>query len=363
MRRITNLGVACAALLAGALTVGGGSARADHGTGSGHSFTVLNAGFTQEIVGVLPSFMGGVAFAPDGDPLVDDCGFDGSPLHRFDRQGVAPVVSGTNLHPVTTLTSSAGCGLTNHPNGALYTNTSAGVRKLDANTGAALAGPFGPGGNALGIAVDPQTGNLVYVQSGGTIDFVDAALTTSGVFSSVTTGNFVDGIYFDPTGNFLFLSNRAPTPQLTILRRDGTLVQNVPMTSVPDGIAFHATTPKFVVTNNTDGTMTRFDFAANDFTVVPTQSVFASGGFRGDLTQVGPDSCLYVTQNGTRYDDLTVTGENSLVRICPGFATPPGVGGTPTDKDQCKNDGWKTFTNPAFKNQGDCVSFVVSHKP
>jgi YVTN family beta-propeller protein len=30
----------------------------------------------------------------------------------------------------------------------------------------------------------------------------------------------------------------------------------------------------------------------------------------------------------------------------------------PTGKDQCKNDGWKTFTNPAFKNQGDCVSFV-----
>jgi hypothetical protein len=28
---------------------------------------------------------------------------------------------------------------------------------------------------------------------------------------------------------------------------------------------------------------------------------------------------------------------------------------TPTNKDQCKNDGWKTFTNPAFKNQGQCV--------
>ncbi|MEK7081038.1 MAG: hypothetical protein AAB902_01465 [Patescibacteria group bacterium] len=40
---------------------------------------------------------------------------------------------------------------------------------------------------------------------------------------------------------------------------------------------------------------------------------------------------------------------------------PPGVVGPPTDKDQCKNDGWKTFNNPAFNNQGDCVSFVVSH--
>jgi len=32
----------------------------------------------------------------------------------------------------------------------------------------------------------------------------------------------------------------------------------------------------------------------------------------------------------------------------------------PTNKDQCKNDGWKTFNDPSFKNQGDCVSYVTS---
>jgi hypothetical protein len=32
--------------------------------------------------------------------------------------------------------------------------------------------------------------------------------------------------------------------------------------------------------------------------------------------------------------------------------------GFPTDKNQCKNDGWKRFTYPSFKNQGECVSFV-----
>lgn len=30
----------------------------------------------------------------------------------------------------------------------------------------------------------------------------------------------------------------------------------------------------------------------------------------------------------------------------------------PTNKDQCKNDGWKIFTNPSFKNQGQCVAFT-----
>jgi hypothetical protein len=35
--------------------------------------------------------------------------------------------------------------------------------------------------------------------------------------------------------------------------------------------------------------------------------------------------------------------------------------GPPEDKDACKNGGWMTFNNPSFRNQGDCVSFVVSN--
>jgi hypothetical protein len=34
--------------------------------------------------------------------------------------------------------------------------------------------------------------------------------------------------------------------------------------------------------------------------------------------------------------------------------------GPPTSKDACKNGGWKTFNNPTFKNQGQCVSYVAS---
>lgn len=31
-----------------------------------------------------------------------------------------------------------------------------------------------------------------------------------------------------------------------------------------------------------------------------------------------------------------------------------------TDKNQCKNDGWMTYANPSFRNQGDCVSYITS---
>jgi hypothetical protein len=37
--------------------------------------------------------------------------------------------------------------------------------------------------------------------------------------------------------------------------------------------------------------------------------------------------------------------------------TPPLIG-PPVSKEACKKDGWKTFNNPVFKNQGDCVSYT-----
>jgi hypothetical protein len=36
--------------------------------------------------------------------------------------------------------------------------------------------------------------------------------------------------------------------------------------------------------------------------------------------------------------------------------------GPPTNKDQCKNGGWQQFNTPAFKNQGDCVSYTNNGK-
>lgn len=33
-------------------------------------------------------------------------------------------------------------------------------------------------------------------------------------------------------------------------------------------------------------------------------------------------------------------------------------GDQPDDKKECKKGGWKNFSNPKFKNQGNCVSFV-----
>ena len=39
----------------------------------------------------------------------------------------------------------------------------------------------------------------------------------------------------------------------------------------------------------------------------------------------------------------------------------PVLVGPPTNKDQCKKDGWKTFNSPTFTNQGQCVSYVQAN--
>ena len=54
-----------------------------------------------------------------------------------------------------------------------------------------------------------------------------------------------------------------------------------------------------------------------------------------------------------RSDGPCWTGFRPMARIA---TSDPDVA-PPTNKDQCKKDGWKTFNNPSFKNQGDCVSF------
>jgi hypothetical protein len=57
-----------------------------------------------------------------------------------------------------------------------------------------------------------------------------------------------------------------------------------------------------------------------------------------------------------------VTAENNSLVGDPTTIYPvkPPVIINPINKDQCKNNGWKNFTNPTFKNQGLCVSYVAT---
>ena len=319
----------------GLLSAGGGGI-----AGTALPFTFLQTGFTQELYGTAFGFMGGIAFAPDGDVLVTDCGTAGSgsggTIRRFDAQSTVTTNGGSVHTFLGADDSNVGCGITNHPDGTLYSNTVEGVSNLSPADGSELRDLLGAAGNGLGITVDPQTCEIVYVGAEcpffGTektctiysLDTTDGSVTTYSSLDATDVAG-VDGIYFDPTGEFLFMATRAPGLTMTILDRAGDIVQNIPMSAEADGIAFHGT-EGFVLTVNTDGTITRFDFPGNDFTQTPIQSAFASGGFRCDLSQVGADGCFYLTQDGTRFADGTESGDNSVVRICGGFSPPIPTG-------------------------------------
>src|SRR6185295_2627172 len=107
--------------------------------------------------------LGGVAFAPDGRVWSAECTFLGTRLHRF--ANATTTVNGSSVHGeelIVDLTLTGplgirvgGCGLVNHPDGSLYSSSTAGIWQLNATTGQPIAGPFGHGANGLGIAVDP----------------------------------------------------------------------------------------------------------------------------------------------------------------------------------------------------------------
>jgi hypothetical protein len=96
------------------------------------------------------------------------------------------------------------------------------------------------------------------------------------------------------------------------------------------------------------------------------------GAPNGQTASVGtddnPDNVFWNTSTASDYSDGGPGGifrqdtnwtPNGTVAIQ--IAATPALVGPPTSKDQCKNGGWQTFNNPAFANQGGCVSYVANH--
>jgi hypothetical protein len=58
---------------------------------------------------------------------------------------------------------------------------------------------------------------------------------------------------------------------------------------------------------------------------------------------------------------IDAQGTADLSQITVNGQTEVPVATTPASKAACKHGGWRTFTAPAFKNQGQCVSWVEHH--
>lgn len=307
------------------------TALAEHGSGGGATYSSLEAGFTQDLVGTTNHPVGDLAWASDDDLFLSECQASGSELHRYDLQSTTAPINATILHPESVVASNAGCGLITHPNGNIYSNTTLGIVEIDGTTGSATGLVFGSPGNALGIAVHPTNNDIVYVGLSPSFEILRAPVGgVSSVFvdSRVHLGGLVDEIVFDSSG-LLYMAMKTGSFRVVVANPDGTWNRSIAIASEPNGLAYHET-GNFLLVMHKDGTITKIDLGAGD-----AQSSFASGGSAHRLSTVGADGCLYNTQAfGTTYDDGTATGESSIVRICDttggGFIPPTAPPPPPT---------------------------------
>lgn len=106
-------------------------------------------------------------------------------------------------------------------------------------------------------------------------------------------------------------------------------------------------------------------------------------GPANDIVKVSVDGVLLHV--GTSWEDYFRDEESNPTRTVnrvlfrtggtlPGASAPATMGNGflidnlslatygPSTAEQCKGDGWRSFTNPTFKNQGDCIQFVSTGK-
>jgi hypothetical protein len=240
-------------------------------------------------------------------------------------------VSGTPMYSVVANRiisglPNAGYGMTNATDGFIYANTPYGVYQVNPNTWSATRVTT-QGSHYYGIGSLPDGRIVRQGGPGGRQVWIYNPADGSDrmLFNE---GSFIDDLTTTSSGHIALASlNRR---QVVIIDSNGILVNRVQVrgrygSGRPDGIAFGGGA---LYSNNTDGSISRFDFSGPNFTGTVTEVVVAYSGFYGDLASVGPDGSFYVTQNRIRYDNGALAGYGyGVVRLSRpgGFETPPGV--------------------------------------
>lgn len=188
-----------------------------------------------------------------------------------------------------------------------------------------------------------------------------AAALVPGVFDPGATGcpvaTYNNGV--------LHLAKNCPTPTNAAAGADITGFAGATFTSASFTLASatqcNGGSPRFDVYTTVQAP---FFLGCNN--VTPVINGDGSATYTFDATTIAASGQVpFPTGTITSVDVLVdVQGSADLTKITfNGVTQVPVVAqvGPPTNKDACKHGGWKTFNNPTFRNQGRCVSYVVSH--
>jgi hypothetical protein len=301
-------------------------------------FTTLNPAYTQEIYAgpVVPVVGNGVtgipgAFTSSGQLLARQS--DGNPpgntanILEYSLTQNA-VHQGTNVHGVvathTIANLAPGVNLARATNGFLYLPTSIGLQRVDSTTwGPAVTVTSTP---TQGYSVNTlPNGNVVYAGGSNNQDvYIYDPITSSNtlVYSAPT---LIDDIDTSSVTGLIALAGQVNN-SIILLNSSGSLVQTIPTTNFPDGMAFAAlASPPALYSNDNMGTITRYDFGSGFASPPTATTVIASGGSYGDIACAGNCS-FFVTQFfnggqhgsalfGTHWDNGTTNNEPSIIRI------------------------------------------------
>jgi hypothetical protein len=146
--------------------------------------------------------------------------------------------------------------------------------------------------------------------AGATITGLEGQTFTSGSFTLANTGQCQGG-----------------SPRFNVVTTSGTFF-----------LGCNNVTP----TTNANGTVT-YTFTPATIAAAGNQVPFPTG----TITSV---DVLIDVQGTADLSTITVNGQTQV----------PAAG--PTTKAQCKKGGWKSFSSPSFKNQGQCVSWFNHHR-
>ena len=86
-----------------------------------------------------------------------------------------------------------------------------------------------------------------------------------------------------------------------------------------------------------------------------TLTVIYSFGLTGGEDGLDPASALIQGSDGSFYG--TTSGGGAY-----GKGTVFKIAIYPTNRDQCRNEGWANFIKPVFRNEGKCIQFFNTGK-
>jgi hypothetical protein len=184
-----------------------------------------------------------------------------------------------------------------------------------------------------------------------------AAALVPGIYDPGSTGcvssSFTNGV--------LHLEKNCPTATNAAAGADITGLEGQTFTSASFTLASASQcqggSPRFDVVTTTD----LFFLGCNNVTPTINGNGTATYTFTAATLAAAGNQVPFPTGTITAVDiliDVEGTADVSDITVNGVLQVPAPSG--PTSKDQCKDGGWKTFTNPSFKNQGDCVSFVAT---